>query len=515
VTSRRAQRIWALGVPLALVVLGAAIRLRQYVGGRSLWLDEAFLAESLTTRGPVELVSEPLAYSQSAPLGWLLAVRSVVAVGGTSEQALSEQALRLVPLLCGLAALPLAWAVARQLLPAALTPVAVAVVALSPPLIGYSNELKPYSADVAAVLLVVLVALRTTRGHRLWALTVVGAVVVWFSTVALLAMAAVSVVLVVRALVAEGLPAAVRTALTLAPWTIPGLAVYVLLTSLQKNALLVDYWEPTFPRGVGDLPSWLGRTAQALADEPLRLTTPLLALLLVVVGVVQLGRHRGWCAAVALAVVPAAVLAAAASAYPLAGRLALWLVPLVAVVLAAALPARLTPTTLPWLLGGAVALAVTTGPALRDGLELARERIVLQEVEPVLAELAERLQPGDVVLVDRSARPAFDLYAREIPGLDDDGLLGYREPTPPCEDAEVLAEAGFATRRVWVVFTHQTGSGVSRLSRAETPRRVAAVADLQEVIEEPGAAAYLYTPRADRAPTVTDDASRCLVLDRR
>jgi hypothetical protein len=197
----------------------------------------------------------------------------------------------------------------------------------------------------------------------------------------------------------------------------------------------------------------------------------------------------------------------------MSGRLALWLVPLVAVVLAAALPATLTRATLPWLVAGAVALALVTGPALRTGATLLGERIVLQEVEPVLEQLVARQQPGDVVLVDRSARPAFDLYARELPGLESDGLLGFREPTPRCDDAAVLERAGFADGRVWVVFTHQSGGGVSRLSRAETPRRVAAVADLQDVLEAPGAAAYLYTPRGDPAPAVTDDPSRCLVLE--
>jgi hypothetical protein len=75
----------------------------------------------------------------------------------------------------------------------------------------------------------------------------------------------------------------------------------VILTSLQKNSLLVDYWRPTFPRGGGDLPFWLGRTAQSLADEPLRLVVPLLALLLVVVGTAHLAWRQRWSAAVALA----------------------------------------------------------------------------------------------------------------------------------------------------------------------------------------------------------------------
>ena len=83
-SSRAARLLWTRALPLLLGLLGAGIRLRQYVGGRSLWLDEAFLAESVTTRGPLALVSEPLAYSQSAPLVWLLAVRSVVVAAGTS-----------------------------------------------------------------------------------------------------------------------------------------------------------------------------------------------------------------------------------------------------------------------------------------------------------------------------------------------------------------------------------------------------------------------------------------------
>jgi hypothetical protein len=503
-------------VPLVLVALGTAIRLRQYVGGRSLWLDEAFLAESLTTRGPIGLVSEPLENSQSAPLGWLLGVRLALAVFGQSEQA-----LRLVPLLCGLAALPLTWLLARRLLAPAVVPVAVGLVALSPQLIGYSNELKPYSADVAAVLLIGLLAVRAVTGdnrsdRRLWQLTAVGAVVVWFSTIALLAMAAVSVGLVVRALVTGGWltggrRAAVRTALVLAPSTLAGGAVYLVLTGLQKNALLIDYWAPTFPQGAGDLPFWLGRTARDLIASPLALVQPVLAGLLLGVGTARLLWSSRWAGGLVLAAVPAGVLAAAMSAYPLASRLALWLVPLAALVLAAALPSRLTMRSLPWLLASVVALATVSGPALRQGLELGLERTDLQELEPVLRELVSQQQPGDVVLIDRSVRAPFTYYERTIPGLERQGILGLRAPSPPCDDAAVLQQLGFASGRVWLVFSHQSPGGVSRASREEVPRRIAAVADLERVLEAPGAAAYLYTPRADPAPTVTDDPSRCLV----
>ena len=505
---RRAGWLWTAALPAALLLLGAVLRLRQYAGGRSLWLDEAFLAESLVLRGPAQLVSEPLANSQSAPLGWLLAVRaSVVAFGE------SEQALRLVPLLFGLAALPLVWLVARRLLPALAVPVAVLLVAVHPLLVTYSNELKPYSADVAAVLLVVLLALRGepgVRDRRLWAVTVAGAVVVWFSKIALLVMAAVSVVLVVRALLRAGLPAALRTALVLAPWTVFGLAVVVLLTRLQRNQLLLDYWAPTFPRGLTDLPAWLVRRAQDLAVVPLEVTAPLLALVVVAIGVVRLARAQRGAAAVALAVVPAGVLVAAASAYPLADRLALWTVPLVALALAAALPERVTRLTAPWLVVVAVALAVVAGPLARDGVS-ASERSTLQQLEPVLRTVAAQLEPGDLVLVDRSARPAFDLYARSVPGLRRDAVVGLRTAPPACTDTAVLRELGVTSRRTWLVFSHQSASGPSRGARTEVPRRLAAVADLERTVEETGAVALLLVPRAQPGPEVVDDPTRCLV----
>jgi hypothetical protein len=141
----------------------------------------------------------------------------------------------------------------------------------------------------------------------------------------------------------------------------------------------------------------------------------------------------------------------------------------------------------------------------------AAERSTLQQIEPVLRTVVAQLEPGDVVLVDRSARPAFDHYARQVPGLRRDAVLGLRAAPPVCDDAAVLEELGLTDRRVWLVFTHQSPSGPSRGARTEVPRRIAAVADLGRTVEEEGAVALLFTPRAQPGPEVVDDPSRCLV----
>lgn len=497
------RRRWPDAVALALVVLGAAIRLRQWAGGRSLWLDEAFLAQSLTTRGPVELVTSPLEYSQSAPLGWLLVERSVIAVVGTGERG-----LRLLPLLLGVAALPLAWALAIRVLPRWQVPVAVGVVALSPPLVYYSNELKPYSADVAVVLLLLWLASR--RSHR--ALSVVGAVAVWVSTASLLALAGIATVVVLDELRAHGLPAAARITVTLLPWAVSGAVAALVVRGLQRNDLLVEYWEFSFPRGAGDLPGWLVRTGEWLAASPLRMRPDWLVLVLMVTGAVLLARRRGRDAALLLAVLGVGVLAAAASAYPLNDRLALWIVGPVVLLLASALPAGVTVRTLPWLVGAGMALGVVTTPVVRDGLPLLVDRTESQELRPVLEQLAAEAEPGDVVLVDRSARAATRYYAGRVDGIDPAGAIGFAAADGSCDDRSVLTEAGFAGRRVWLVVSHQAGAGVSRASRVELPRRIAAVARLERTIEAPGAAALLFVPRPDPTDIAPDDPGRCVVL---
>src|SRR5512145_1703935 len=134
-------------LPVALGVLGAALRLWQYASGASLWADEANLALNIVDR-PLGRLLGPLDYRQMAPPGWLLLQKAAVTVLGGGEHA-----LRLVPLLGGLAALPLTWLVARRVLRPGLGPaLALGLVATAVPLIFFAAQVKPYATDTAAAL---------------------------------------------------------------------------------------------------------------------------------------------------------------------------------------------------------------------------------------------------------------------------------------------------------------------------------------------------------------------------
>ena len=137
----------------ALLFVGAGLRLWQYFANASLWIDEIALAENVLRRPLSALLREPLALDQVAPPGFLALAKASTAVFGESEMA-----LRLVPLASGLLALALFPRLSRRFQPAWISVFATALFALSPTLVRYSAEFKPYSTDVAAAVALTLIA---------------------------------------------------------------------------------------------------------------------------------------------------------------------------------------------------------------------------------------------------------------------------------------------------------------------------------------------------------------------
>ena len=132
-----------------LIFLGTAIRVSVFWKSPSLWEDEVFLSLNLTQRGYLDLLS-PLDFCQSAPALFLWVEKASIGVFGVSERA-----LRAPSLVAGLALLPLIWITARRLVGEWAALLALALVALSPNLVRYSNEVKPYGVDaLVAVALV-------------------------------------------------------------------------------------------------------------------------------------------------------------------------------------------------------------------------------------------------------------------------------------------------------------------------------------------------------------------------
>jgi hypothetical protein len=170
-------RAAARRIPEIIGLLGAGLYLYHWSIARPLWLDEEMIALNIRDRSFGELAG-PLWLGQSAPLGWLIGQRAVMLTLGTGELA-----LRLVPMLFGLATIAAAVWIGRRWLTMFGASVLVSLCTFGLWLSHFPFEVKHYSADAFWGLLLPALAIRVTEGATTRDVT--GRAAVWWAAAAL------------------------------------------------------------------------------------------------------------------------------------------------------------------------------------------------------------------------------------------------------------------------------------------------------------------------------------------
>ncbi len=451
---------------ILLVGIGLALRVWQYLANSSLWIDEAALARNIIDR-PVTALFRGLDYAQVAPPGFLLIQKAIVATLGTSEYA-----LRLFPLLCGIAGLVVfAW-LAGAVLEGWAAPFAVGLFALGSPFVFFSSQAKQYASDTAASVLVVSAAIwmqrHPDRIHRCVVLGIIGACVVWVSQPAFFVVAGVGASLAALALLERQRSRLGAVLIVEIMWGVSLIAAAVIalrIVSPMDRSYLDWYWAGGFwplpPRSGADL-LWpwhqLTWVFGAFGSGPRRTNGGLnypwspLFVVIMLVGYVALWRTRR---TAALVLATPALLALAASGfqlYPFTGRLLVFLAPSFLLATAAgarhlliAWPRRVefaTPALLA-VLGGAPIYAAATA--------LPPERI--EHIRPIVASIATRHDRDEAVYVYYGAGQAWLYYAPRFGLATHDVTVGRCSVVDPRAYLRELDR--FRGRpRVWVVATH-------------------------------------------------------------
>ncbi|MGC4234639.1 MAG: hypothetical protein QM594_16775, partial [Niabella sp.] len=168
------------GLIFLILGIGVVLRLYYFFQNRSLWIDEAYLSNSIVSYSLHKLLTEPLLYYQKAPLGFLIMQKLFITIFTPNELA-----LRLFPLLCNLCSLFVFYAICRYFLKPGYIWLALVVFCLAPPIIFHAAEAKQYSSELLSSLIILylytqLQRRRVTGKAVLW-LGVAGAVLMWFS----------------------------------------------------------------------------------------------------------------------------------------------------------------------------------------------------------------------------------------------------------------------------------------------------------------------------------------------
>ena len=449
---------WVLG---GMLLFGTAMRLREYLGNRALWHDEAQLANNFDAMSLGQLLGG-LDGVQMAPAGFIILSRCAQLIFGTHEMT-----FRLLPLLAGLASMPLIYLLARRLTNAWGALFALGLWVVSKETIHYSSEFKPYGLDACLTMILLLLALRVLdrRGTGgLVALAIVGLIALFVSFPALFVLGGIALVLLVEFWRRDGWRRAAAVLIVALIWGGVFTTLYVMFVA--NNPTRPDmqaYWErktvfmPFLPTSAGDVEMLIGAwyepqrmlvegAPRLLRDRMTGLTTPLLIFAMVVMAV----RQRGplW-----LLILPAAALflASCLHMYPLYDRLVLFLVPVVAALVGVAMGLVLAAlagrsTWLAYALLGSVLLVPTV-----ETLARAIRGPQFEEMRGVLVELADQIQPGDLIYVGAHTSPVWTYYDSRT-GLGDHEPVIVARYKRLAED-EVQAELERLTPypRVWLL----------------------------------------------------------------
>jgi len=459
------------------VGFGIVCRLSQYAADTSVWHDEAFVALNVLQKSIAGLLG-PLDWHEASPPGFLILEKLVVTWVGRSEYA-----LRLVPLLAGVAGLIGFAVVARRLCGARAALWAVALMASSDKLIAQANAAKHFTLDVLCAVLLTWLAMRILRKTRptasflMWG--ALGAVCPWVSFASVFVFAATSVML--AACAARDWRWTERGLYGMANlWALWSVALLLVPIHAQLSVPMLDFWHDAFPdtQSLSALVYWLGRAVLGFSNY---FWQPLGLLLL---GLAAFGFVRWWRTGrrieLGMLALPVlfALAASCARRWPFGGNPHMvFAAPAVFVLVGEGIEALRERAIGRLHTVGIVALVLLFMPGVLTAayrIAAPRQR---HEVRPVIEFVQRHSEPGDQLLVFCPAEVEF------YTGRDFRNAPAKSDPST----------------RVWYIATR---SGERPFPAQEVLDRLNARRPRLEAIEEFGAAAYLFGPeRASSAAT--------------
>jgi hypothetical protein len=249
-----------------LVAIGIVLRLVRWLQNYPMWCDETMLAANLLDRDWTEL-AKPLAYRQVCPLGFLALEWIVVRLAG-----FSELSLRVVPVVCAVASVPLFHFLARHVLGggSAAMLIAVTLFAVAEGPIRYAAEVKPYSADLLISLMLLSLAVSwlkaPSQARPLWAMAALVPLAVVTSLPSVFTIGAVAMIGFPEVFARRGSRLWLAYVAFLCSAALAGAAMLALgqySATPAARAYLIKYWNGAFPpswREPGAIVGWLVRT---------------------------------------------------------------------------------------------------------------------------------------------------------------------------------------------------------------------------------------------------------------
>jgi 4-amino-4-deoxy-L-arabinose transferase-like glycosyltransferase len=418
-----------LALVTAVIAVAVGFRLAHYFGNASLRLDESRLALNVAIRSWGGLL-RPLDYDQTAPPVFLWLQKVAILAGGVNELA-----LRLPALVPGVLCVLLIYIVARRIAGNVPAVLAAGVAALSPLLIHYSTDAKPYSLDMVVTLGLVYLGLdwndAPASSRAAARIALAGAVAVWASTPAIFVLAGIGVVLCFAP--PDARPPRARLAAVGCVWAASFAIVYALVyRPVAASSYMQSYWADSLLtvwqphlgarawQGIRDLVWQLffgGTTEPPVSPGESSMMSVGSAAMLVLgaVGLRYLAQSQRQGMLLLVSPMTVALGASALGLYPVAARVMLFTTPCLIIPVAVAASRLASAPSASRTLRSAAGFAglVLLLPPLKRDLLLAGHPTAFEHVRPAVAEFRRRALPGEPIYVFTGSLTAWTFYTTD------------------------------------------------------------------------------------------------------
>jgi hypothetical protein len=396
----------------ALLIAGVVLRLYIYLQNRDLIIDEANVARNIYERGFIALL-KPLYYEQYAPPVFLWVTKFNTLLLG-----MGELALKIYPLLCGLASLWLMFKLLKNYIPVKAVWYPVSLMAFSPILIRYSSELKQYMPDVFIALLLVWLALNISistmsrlRFAIIWIL--IGTIAVWSSMPSVFMLAGVGCYYGWQLLQTKQYKLIMLPAIVSLVWVVQFAIYYLLILQEQANSqYLQNFHQYDFlfatPSGIKEWEhNWRVFSELMIRFEGYYPYVHNINTAFLVIGVIMLVRKATAKSILLIIPVLALCVAAALNQFSMMARVSLFIIPVLIIIVGYGF-AQYTQLKSVWLKG--IILLAGVYAAGCNIAQLTKEPFKYEELTTGMRYVQDKHMPGYTVFLYHSAVPSFIYY---------------------------------------------------------------------------------------------------------
>ena len=486
------------GPYLLILLAGFGYYARQYLANRSLWLDEAMLANNVVSHSLRFLLTQTLESEQAAPVGFLVSLKILGKLFGYQDFI-----LRLVPIFFGLAVLPVAYLLQKKFKHPITQFLFIGCFAISPILIYYSSEVKQYSVDVFFTIYLLWVGfnyLRWKFGSLI--LLVNGFFGIIFSSPSIFVLAGIGITLAIQFYNRRELKPLYRLIVIGVVWCLQFALIYFIFTrGIVENGFLQTYWQNAFAELPLTLSGIIWYLESALGLAYLGFSAPgpvpvhvlsawyspgnwiiFACILSGAYGLFRKNREWFW---INILIISLTLTASGLHLYPFRSRPLLFLIPVIYSFLCGFVDfLLLTRFRILRVIGGVGAvffLSLLLIPALQ---QLQRPTDV-SNIKGALEYITLRHKAGDQISMSAWSVPAYQFY-RPVYPMDTMTLI---ETIPIQNDSEAFMRKLCTQKqlgRTWTMFTHRFSERIDFLARLST------LSPIIDQWESTGAGVYLF-----------------------